>query len=460
MPKLQLALLASAAAIVTVGGAQAADLPTRKSAPAEYVKICNVGGMAGFVIPGSDTCFKIGGYVSGQAEAGNIRKGYFWSSPAGQGASLTSTPASLRSSFGWTMRFELDLDVRQNTSYGLLRGYTQIRFENGSGFDTDGTGAYIDVAYLQWAGITAGKAASFFAFFGGGPGWANIFSPAQAEGGSNEPDLLAYTATFGGGFSATAAIESSGLNSPGFNAASNSNYGGSGNGTNININTTNFGMTAPDFVANVRVDQNWGSAQLSGVAHQVHVFDAAGDSLDKWGWGILGGALFNLPALGAGDKLSIDGVYTKNALWYSGIPEGLWGENGAANGNGLAMSVGDTYSAGGGHWATPTAWSMAVISEHHFSDAFSIDPEVSYAQLNWSGSMGQLSSNAQSWIVGGVAHWDPAPLLDFAFELLYQNTHQSTPGDWGAVGTIDGKLSPFPNVTDGFAGRFYVTRNF
>ncbi len=59
-------LLGSAAGLVAVAAAQAADLPTRKSAPAEYVKVCNVGGMAGFVLPGSDTCFKISGSVIAQ----------------------------------------------------------------------------------------------------------------------------------------------------------------------------------------------------------------------------------------------------------------------------------------------------------------------------------------------------------------------------------------------------------
>ena len=59
-------MLGSAAGIVAVAGAQAADLPTKKAAPAEYVKICNVGGMAGFIIPGSDTCLKIGGYITAQ----------------------------------------------------------------------------------------------------------------------------------------------------------------------------------------------------------------------------------------------------------------------------------------------------------------------------------------------------------------------------------------------------------
>ena len=86
-------LLGSAAGIVAVASAQAADLPTKKAAPAEYVKICNVGGMAGFVIPGSNTCLKIGGYVTAQIEAGNLATGYLWASPATQGKALLSTPS-------------------------------------------------------------------------------------------------------------------------------------------------------------------------------------------------------------------------------------------------------------------------------------------------------------------------------------------------------------------------------
>jgi hypothetical protein len=102
-----------------------------------------------------------------------------------------------------------------------------------------------------------------------------------------------------------------------------------------------------------------------------------------------------------------------------------------------------------------------LLFEHHFSAAFSVDPELAYAQLNWSGSMGQLASNSQSWIAGAVGHWDPAPLVDLAVELMYQNTHQSTPGLYtAAVGTIDGKPASFPNAADGFAGRLYLTRNF
>ena len=60
-------LLGSAAGIVAVAGAQAADLPTHKAAPAaQYVKICDVGGVTGWVLPGSDTCVKICGYITAQ----------------------------------------------------------------------------------------------------------------------------------------------------------------------------------------------------------------------------------------------------------------------------------------------------------------------------------------------------------------------------------------------------------
>src|SRR5271170_7191979 len=125
-------LLGSAAGIVAVAAAQAADLPTKKAAPAEYVKICNVGGMAGFVLPGSDTCFKISGYITGQVEAGNLKQGYVWgvSSRPNLGAGGVTgvffnggSGTQGRPDFGWTTRANIDFDARSDTAYGVLRGY-------------------------------------------------------------------------------------------------------------------------------------------------------------------------------------------------------------------------------------------------------------------------------------------------------------------------------------------------
>ena len=59
-------LLGSAAGLVAVAGAQAADLPVKAKA-VEYVKVCSLYGAGFYYIPGTDTCIKIGGYVRYEA---------------------------------------------------------------------------------------------------------------------------------------------------------------------------------------------------------------------------------------------------------------------------------------------------------------------------------------------------------------------------------------------------------
>ena len=185
----------------------------------------------------------------------------------------TQTPAGRlgRTDFGYTTRLNFGFDAVSNTAYGPLVAHAEMQFENGNGFDTTGNGAYINLAYVTWAGITAGKAPSFFSFTGGGPGWANFFSPDQQ--GFNQPDLLAYTASFGGGFSATIAAQSAGTQRVRAAFAAAPQFRGiacSGSGTirrDLGANYTYNGMRAPDIVANLKVSQGWGSAQVSGVAH-------------------------------------------------------------------------------------------------------------------------------------------------------------------------------------------------
>jgi hypothetical protein len=55
-------LLGSAAGLVAIAGAQAADLPV-KAKPVEYVKICSAYGAGFYYIPGTDICLRVGGYV-------------------------------------------------------------------------------------------------------------------------------------------------------------------------------------------------------------------------------------------------------------------------------------------------------------------------------------------------------------------------------------------------------------
>ena len=55
-------ILGSAAGLLAISGAQAADLPVKAKA-VEYVRICSLYGAGFFYIPGTDTCIKLGGYL-------------------------------------------------------------------------------------------------------------------------------------------------------------------------------------------------------------------------------------------------------------------------------------------------------------------------------------------------------------------------------------------------------------
>src|SRR3712207_229457 len=55
--------LGSVAGLAAVAGAQAADLPAKKAAAVEYVRVCSTYGAGFFYIPGTETCLRVGGRV-------------------------------------------------------------------------------------------------------------------------------------------------------------------------------------------------------------------------------------------------------------------------------------------------------------------------------------------------------------------------------------------------------------
>ncbi len=176
---------------------------------------------------------------------------------------------------------------------------------------------------------------------------------------------------------------------------------------------------------------------------------------------MIGTAGFDVgPAAGGDDldEITFTVSYTENAAWYSGIPDGMWGENGAVNGNGQQMAIADTYlNPDGLTWSTPQMWSISSEITHHFSPEFSGSLEGGYAQVDWNNvTRTALVSNSQSWIVGVVAHWDPVKNLDFEFELLYQDTNTNQPN-----GFIPGFTNPsWQSQANGFASRFEITRSW
>ncbi len=265
--------------------------------------------------------------------------------------------------------------------------------------------------YLTWAGITAGKAQSFFSFIGGGDNYANFFSPDRK--GFNEPLLLAYTASFGGGFTATISAESpGGVGASGGGTDANGGYFqtnmGPGSGSFNPSLITYGGQKWPDFVGALHVKQGWGEAQISGVIHNVNVaangYDnsVAGSGTcgtvvgvvcdgqeNKVGWALDAGVKINLQGWGGmfapGDDFVLSGAYSQSAIIYSGINDGMWSENGQVNGNGQPMLGADAFfNPVTNQWSTPRAWSVLGLLEHHWTPTFYTDLEASILGVNWS----------------------------------------------------------------------------
>src|SRR6266481_7640984 len=115
-------ILGSAACLIALSGAQAADLPVKAKA-VEYVRICSQYGAGFWYIPGTDTCIKIGGYLRADVTFdGGIHGQPAWSGDLGQ-------HNRYRDYFASRSRLALTIDTRTATEYGVVRTFGQGDFQ-------------------------------------------------------------------------------------------------------------------------------------------------------------------------------------------------------------------------------------------------------------------------------------------------------------------------------------------
>ena len=200
-------LLGTAAGLVAVAGAQAADLPV-KAKPVEYVKICSLYGVGFYYIPGTDVCLKVGGWARFETAYGyNGSLTSEWWANNTQNRSTNDNP--------WRVKGNISLDARSPTEYGTVRSYVDVGVstsQNGLGNGPGGNVTSDDFAnyanrwFIQWAGFTAGRSMSFFDFYSIG---ANQYGYVGASSDTGDGGWLvfAYTAQFGNGFSASLSAE-------------------------------------------------------------------------------------------------------------------------------------------------------------------------------------------------------------------------------------------------------------
>jgi Porin subfamily len=258
-------LLGSAAGFVAVAGAQAADMPV-KAKPVEYVKICTLYGAGFYYLPGTDICVKHGAYVRAQFyyNAGASPSNGPFATTSGQNSLFAGSPNDLVG----RARSIYTLDARTQTEYGTLRGYVLLGLTQdwpGNSLNPAGNVAnlYATRGFIQFAGFTLGKATSFFDIYSAPA--TSYFSVNSSDTGDAGQILAAYTFQFGNGFSATIAAEdprrTTVVNTSIAAAAANP----------FTLGAAPIGDMAqvrwPDIVANLRVDQAWGSFQVMGALH-------------------------------------------------------------------------------------------------------------------------------------------------------------------------------------------------
>src|SRR6476659_5112401 len=195
-------ILGSAAGLVAMSGAQAADLPVKAKA-VEYVRICSLYGAGFYYIPGTDTTFN-----------GTTYGGPAWSGDQGQ-------QNRYRDYFTSRSRMALTVDTRTATEYGVVRTFGQgdFQFDNfgngtknptvltapgvNSSLLSGAGGGYVGVemVFIQFAGFTFGKSASAYATpWNGYPGNNNSFLMGGADYVTGVNNIQ-YTAQFGNGVS-------------------------------------------------------------------------------------------------------------------------------------------------------------------------------------------------------------------------------------------------------------------
>jgi Porin subfamily len=396
-------LLGSAAGVVAVAGAQAADMPV-KAKPVEYVRICSLYGDGFFYLPGTETCIRLGGSVQADYYYNALGNGHPHYDAA-NGAQDRSVSAHAERG-----RIDLGLDSRSQTPYGTLRTYQVYRIDNAD----QGTITVNNVrGFIQWAGFTFGHTRSFSDPIGmnaGGDGFKSMFQcQVCSDSGANGTNQISYTWELGNGSVLVVGADER-------RNSSLTNLSVAGQVSVGNAPTSSrAGMNWPDPYVAFRMNQAWGGfttaihANTNNALYYTAVTpgfpaclgtaggptpavpagpQAGGTTLcdhpsDRIGWVSLNGIEIKLPWIAAGDRIGASFIYGVGAARYTGnnhVADGLFGGgNNVAlgfvtdgvylNGLGIQQTTSWTASAAFEHWWTPQLSSSVYtgIAGNHYN---------------------------------------------------------------------------------------------
>jgi hypothetical protein len=471
----------------------AADLPVKAKA-VEYVKVCSLYGQGFFYIPGTDTCIKIGGFVRTE-----------WNHNAGGSFNphVNEFPALYNRATDTLVnrtRGLVSFDVRSQTEYGTLRSYLRAAWQWTSNTDSIGgssTAVYLDRAFIQFAGFTFGKTQSFFDV----PDIADMTYQTEYTrnntGGSGTP-VFAYTAMLGNGVTATLSIED--YTERRANVVPIVGPAVIGNFSPVVDNASfNHGNEVPDIVGNIRVDQAWGSAQISGALHlnqATYYFNQPAGTVtahpdDRWGWAVAAGLLLKMP-WDPKDTFAVAGSYAEGASTYVANVPGSFGARSSAaslfQDGGIAVGWwDDAYFADNGvtrgQLELPKIWNVNAGFQHYWTNSLRSSIWGSYTSYEAnSGAVdtiicagrgfGPGCADWNAWQIGSRTIWNPVTNLDIGLEVMYTKIETAfsggrtnCAGGAGCIPVLFGAATGVPaniNVQDNdvWSGILRVQRNF
>jgi hypothetical protein len=366
--------------------------------------------------------------------------------------------------FGFRTRGRIQADARTQTAYGTLRALVRFEITRSSGAPFGqtgaiGQGANVAQAFIQFGGLTAGRVTSFF---------SNGDLPTGHMGTlrfDDAPDvaLLAYTFSFGNGFSATISLEDaierrSGIRSALFVDPVTGVAGGGAVGY--------AGQRLPDLVGNVKYTAAWGTAQISGAVHQIRSLVLgpanvpAGSPLlgtipdNEYGFAVAGYLGVNLPMLGAGDALWLAATYADGAPAYlsGGIAGTVITPFAAFQGFGGGNLIDATIDPVTGDLERTRAWSIAGGLRHYWTPQIRSNFFGSYLDADARAAFGG-AGDFREIRLGANVFWQPVSGLDIGVEVIYANVEEDNNGGLvGLFGNDDGE--------NGWEGRLRIQRDF
>jgi Porin subfamily len=363
---------------------------------------------------------------------------------------------------GFEVRGRIDVDARTQSAWGTVQTAVSLRGTNASGLRTgvgysstggvsntpsiygttatfavpatNATNLTMEKAFIRFAGLTIGVAPENYGFM---PSFNYNGNPWT--GYPNGMPQIAYTYTFGGGWSATLAAE--------------------------DIKAGNYAQIVQDnprdqisWVGNVRLDQSWGFAALHAAYTMNSVYTGAAFSsnakaggwatqtndgtysvYDSSGYAVGATAKINLPMLASGDALWLTANYANGnigQLLSNGNLMNLSSSSGGRVLGGLYNSYVNMNLTGGSTLAptssNTTGYNIAGELTHYWAPQWRSNLSAGYVDLKAPTSTYVQVGESKLYELMGSLIWSPVKDFDIGVEVQY--LHLNTGFNAGTAG--------------------------